>query len=107
MSSTSWAETLTIADWLKYREAVMIRLSKLDELVSKTEAVKTKTVINPINNGTSTATQQTETTTEPTLRLSEVIWERDKTAKELRLLTQAIERANHTVILDFNTSLNI
>lgn len=104
MSSTSWTETLTIADWLKYREAVILRLAKLDELVYKTESVKTKTIITPIG---SPATQQTETTTEPALRLSEIIWERDKTAKELRLLTQAIERANHTVILDFNTSLSI
>jgi hypothetical protein len=82
----------TIADALKYVEYLKERGNTLKDKIRQFNNVNvTQKVV-----GTGTTTQIVEQT-EFTVSPKELMSEFDANAKELRLVQQAIERANHTV----------
>ena len=82
----------TIADALKYVEYLKERGNTLKDKIRQFNNVNvTQKVV-----GTGTTTQIVEQT-EFTINPKELMSEFDANAKELRLVQQAIERANHTV----------
>ena len=87
---------LTIADWLKYAEYLDDRLKSIKTKINQTEIVKTKQVV-VAHWDTTNVVEQTEFILNPKALMSEY----DETAKELRLVRQAIEKANHTIELEF------
>lgn len=86
---------MTIADGLKYAQFLKERLSIIQTKIKQTEWVKlTQRVVSA--GTTSNIVEQTEFTLNPKALMAEY----DETSKELRLLNQSIEKANHTVELD-------
>lgn len=86
---------LTIADGLKYAQDLEKRLESIQGKIKQVDMVKiTQRVISSAT--ASNIVEQTEYTINPKSLYSEY----DETAKELRLVRQAIERANHKVELD-------
>lgn len=84
----------TIADGLKYVEYLKERGNALKEKIRQVESVRiTQKVVSAT--AASNVVEQTEFTINPKELLSEF----DANNKELRLVQQAIERANHTVDL--------
>lgn len=90
---------MTIADALKYSAFLSDRLETLKRKVHQFEATKLTTRI--VSQATAQVVQeQTEFTMNPV----ELMAEYDKTAKELRLTKQAIEKANHTIEINMEAS---
>lgn len=88
---------LTIADWLKYAQDLEKRLESISHKIKQVEVVKiTQKVIS------STATSNIVEQTEYTINPKSLYGEFDLVSKELRLVRQAIERANHSIELDIN-----
>lgn len=82
----------TIADALKYVEYLKERGNTLKDKIRQFNNINvTQKIV-----GTATTTQIVEQT-EFTISPKELMSEFDANAKELRLVQQAIERANHTV----------
>lgn len=89
---------LTIADGLKYVEWLKERLAILKRKIEQTDVVKITQKV--ISNWTDTSIVEAANYA---ISPAELTGEYDKTAKEIRLVQQAIERANHTVYLDIKT----
>lgn len=91
------ASWMTIADLIKYIDFLKERTQMLKQKLHQVESVKvTQKVI-----ATTEATKVVEDTV-PSISVSELTSEYDKTAKELRLAQQLLEKANHTTNVDFN-----
>jgi len=86
---------MTIADGLKYAEFLEDRIKTLRNKISQMDNTRTITRI-----VSQTATQAVEEKTEFVLSPKAIMSEFDDTSKELRLVRQSIEKANHTVELD-------
>ena len=87
---------MTIADLIKYVDFMKERVSLLERKVREIDNVKlTQRVI--ANNGVSQVVEQAEYTISP----KELTAEYDKSAKELRLARQTLEKINHTTEVDF------
>lgn len=88
---------LTIADGLKYAQDLEKRLESILWKIKQVEVVKiTQRVIS--STATSNIVEQAEYTINPKSLYSEY----DLVSKELRLVRQAIERANHSVEIGIN-----
>jgi hypothetical protein len=90
---------MTIADWLKDIQFLKERLVILQNRIKQTEWVRlTQKVVSAW--ATTNIVEQTEFTISP----KELMAEYDSTSKNLRLLSQAIEKANHSTEIDFTTN---
>jgi 7,8-dihydro-6-hydroxymethylpterin-pyrophosphokinase len=88
---------LTIADCLKYAQDLEKRLDSIQGKIKQVEMVKiTQKVISANSASATNVVEQAEYTLNPKSLYAEY----DETAKELRLVRQAIERANHSIELD-------
>lgn len=89
---------ITIADIIKYIDFLKKRENMLAQKVREVEKVKKVTRI--IGKNGDDTFEEVET---PTIDAKSLTEEYDKNAKELRLAQQALEKANHTTYIDFNT----
>jgi hypothetical protein len=87
---------MSIADLIKYIDFLKERAKMLYKKVEQAEAVKIQQRV-IANNEVTKVVEETVLT----YKVSELTAEYDSTAKELRLAQQALERANHTTIVDF------
>lgn len=88
---------MSIADLLKYKEQLVKKLDLLDNTIRRMELTKiTQRVI-----ANTTDTRVVEETT-PLLSADELTSARDAVSKEVRLVSQVIEKFNHTTMVDFN-----
>jgi len=90
---------MSIADWLKYATFLDDRLSTLKKKIGQMDNVRTTTKI-----VSTTETNAVQEQTEFVISPAKLMKEFDSTSKELRLVRQAIEKANHTVELDMVAS---
>lgn len=86
---------MTIADGLKYAEFLEDRAKTIKNKINQMDNTRTTTRI-----VSQTTTQAVEEQTEFVLNPKALMAEYDENAKELRLVRQAIEKANHTVEID-------
>ncbi len=87
---------MTIADLIKYIDFLKERVQILKNKMTDSERVKvTQTVVS-----ITTDTKVVESTA-PSYSVAELTAEYDKTAKELRLAQQCLEKANHTTEVEF------
>ena len=90
------SNTMSIADLLKYAEFLEKRGEEISRKMRQLEVVKTTTRV--INVGTA---QNIEETTAPTMSVDDFASWYDANSKELRLVRQAIERLNHSTVIEF------
>jgi vacuolar-type H+-ATPase subunit I/STV1 len=89
---------MTIADLIKYIDFLKERTQMLRQKVSQAESVKSTQKVVAINEASGTKVVED---TAPTYSVADLTSEYDKTAKELRLAQQTLERVNHTTDVSF------
>ena len=87
---------MSIADLLKYAEALKARLATATATINRLNLTRTSTKVLSSND-----TSRVEEVTEYVLNPKALMAEFDETAKELRLVQQHIERLNHTTYVTF------
>ena len=87
---------MTIADLIKYIDFLKDRTSMLKNKVWQIESVRATQRVIAQNEATKVVEE-----THATISVNELTSEYDKTAKELRLAQQALEKANHTTTVEF------
>lgn len=88
---------MTISELLKYRDLLKERLPILKRKIEQIENTRLQQKIVSTNWDTKVV-EETVYNISPKALLAEY----DLTAKELRLVSSAIEKANHTIEVDFN-----
>ncbi len=89
------ANTMSIADLLKYAEFLEKRGEEIARKMRQLEVVKSTTRL---------VATGVEEVTSPTMSVDEFTSGFDANSKELRLVRQAIERLNHSTTIEFNPS---
>jgi NACalpha-BTF3-like transcription factor len=86
----------TISNALKYKELLNKKLSSIETKIKQIEGVRVVNIVKSTNETNSIVEQ-----TEFLINIKELYSEFDIVSKEIRLVSEKIEQANHTIDLEF------